>query len=59
MPKAIPPGTMCFACSEKPATVNKGTVPLCADCAQVASGNKRGVKVVKPPKKASGTSHPA
>jgi len=39
---------MCFGCGNKPATSADNTVPLCADCADLAKGNKRGVKFEKP-----------
>jgi hypothetical protein len=39
-----PEGTLCFSCSERPATVTKGSVMLCSVCAQIAEDNKRGVK---------------
>jgi hypothetical protein len=41
----IEPGQMCMNCSDRPATVAQGTVPLCAECAGVADG--RGVKLRK------------
>lgn len=47
----IEPGQMCLSCGDNPATVAKGTVPLCSECAGKASGKGRGVTVkARPPK---------
>ena len=36
---------MCLSCSVHPATTTNGTVPLCAQCASLARGKERGVKM--------------
>ena len=41
---------MCLACGQKEATSTQGTVPLCADCAALATGKGRGVNYQEKPK---------
>jgi hypothetical protein len=42
---------MCINCGDKPALPGNKTVPLCAQCQQLATGKERGVKMApKSPK---------